>query len=55
MKSLIVIVILIGLVYWAFKAGKREGSVKGYGVGVLPGVDDAPACRNTVAVEGADP
>jgi len=33
MKSLIVIVILIGLVYWAFKAGKREGSVKGYGVG----------------------
>ncbi len=33
MKSLIAIVILIGLVYWAFKAGKREGSVKGYGAG----------------------
>ena len=33
MKSLIVILILIGLAYWAFKAGKREGSAKGYGAG----------------------
>jgi len=33
MKSLIVIVILVGLAYWAFKAGKREGSVKGFGAG----------------------
>ena len=33
MKSLIAIVILLALLYWAFRAGKREGSVKGYGVG----------------------
>ena len=29
MKSFIAIVILIGLAYWAFRAGKREGSAKG--------------------------
>ena len=33
MKTLIAIVILLAVLYWAFKAGKREGSVKGYGVG----------------------
>ena len=33
MKSFIAIVILISLFYWAFKAGKREGSAKGYGAG----------------------
>ena len=33
MEGLIVIAIVCGLVYWVFKAGKREGSVKGYGVG----------------------
>ncbi len=33
MEGLIVIAIACGLVYWAFKAGKRDGSVKGYGAG----------------------
>ena len=33
MEGLLVIGILIAFVYWAFKAGKREGSVKGYNVG----------------------
>ncbi|NQU24425.1 MAG: hypothetical protein HQ567_24345 [Candidatus Nealsonbacteria bacterium] len=31
MEALIGIAIVIGLAYWAFKAGKREGSAKGYG------------------------
>jgi len=42
MKSLIAIVILIGLAYWAFRAGKREGSAKGFGAGRRH-----PACHNT--------
>ncbi len=33
MEGLIVIAIVCGVVYWAFKSGKREGSQKGYGVG----------------------
>ncbi len=33
MEGVIVIAILSGLAYWAFKTGKREGSKKGYGVG----------------------
>ena len=33
MKTLIAIVILLALLYWAFRAGKREGSVKGFGAG----------------------
>ncbi len=33
MEGLIGLAIVIGLAYWAFKAGKHEGSVKGYGAG----------------------
>ena len=33
MEGMVVITIVCGLVYWAFKAGKRDGSVKGYGAG----------------------
>ena len=33
MEGLIVIAIVCGLVYMAFKVGKRDGSVKGYGAG----------------------
>jgi hypothetical protein len=33
METLIAIAVLGGVVYWAFKTGKREGSQKGYHVG----------------------
>ena len=33
MTELIVLGIVLALIYWAFKSGKREGSRKGYGVG----------------------
>jgi hypothetical protein len=33
MEALIVIAVLLVLAYWAFRAGKREGSTKGYRVG----------------------
>ncbi len=33
MEGLVVIAILAGLAYWAFRAGKSEGSRKGYHVG----------------------
>jgi len=33
MEALIVIAVLLVLACWAFRAGKREGSAKGYRVG----------------------
>ena len=33
MEGLIVIAVVIALSYWAFKAGKREGSHKGFAAG----------------------
>jgi len=33
MESLLAVGIMIGLICWAYKSGKHEGSVKGYGVG----------------------
>ena len=33
MEGVIMIAIVCGLAYWAFKAGKREGLTKGYGAG----------------------
>jgi hypothetical protein len=33
MESLILIGILVGIGYWIYKAGKREGSRKGFHVG----------------------
>jgi len=33
MELLIAVAIAIGLLCWAFRAGKREGSTKGFGAG----------------------
>ena len=33
MEGIVVIVIVIAVFYWIYRAGKREGSVKAYGVG----------------------
>jgi hypothetical protein len=33
MEGIIVVAIVIAFVYWAFKAGKREGSQKGFAAG----------------------
>jgi hypothetical protein len=33
MEGIIIIAVVLAFSYWAFKAGKREGSQKGYGVG----------------------
>ncbi len=33
METLIVIAVLCGVVYWAFRAGKSQGSRKAYHVG----------------------
>ena len=33
METLIVIAVVCGVVYWAFRTGKSEGSRKAYGIG----------------------
>jgi hypothetical protein len=33
MESVIVTLVVLAVAYWIYRAGKREGSTKGYGVG----------------------
>ena len=33
MESFVIVTILAGVIYWAFRSGKRQGSRRGYSVG----------------------